>query len=105
MKNAKIVLISSVFLSCFSLTAYAGEKLLSIEGRDVTYIERIDHRDGTVTLSPATVFIGRAIIEDEDNRCREETSSLLSIEHNPDGSEEPHILIEKRSIQCPEKVK
>ncbi len=101
MKYKKSVLFSMI-LSCFSTVIYAGEKLLSIQGRDITYIEKIERHDGSYILTPATVFIGKAIIEDDDNRCREETSSLLSIEHHPDGSKEPHILIEKRSIHCPE---
>ncbi len=101
----KPIIIATILATLSGSVFAAEEKVISIEGKEVTYVSQSAQGEhGMVKLTPGVVFVGEKTVKDEHGVCSKETSRLISMETVKSMGMEiqvPTIEIRRLQIVCP----
>lgn len=93
---ANLTRVSIWIVTAISSIAYASDVILSENGKEVAYIESAVLDDSVTYLAPASIFVGKRLIQDDTGACFTEVSTLEG------GAALPKVLVSREPAGCPE---
>lgn len=98
----KLILVA--ILTGIAGSAFAEDKIISIEGTEISYIFNAVEEENRIVLRPATVFVGERIVKDDSGVCSKETSVLNAMNKVSNMGmevEKPDVSVRRVQVVCP----